>query len=377
MAISFLRKASKTILVSCNVAIALLLLAGCYGSWLNPDYFWFTSLFTIATFYFFLILLGFLIFWLFVKYRLSLISIIAIVLCWGPLRHVFRLRINEDFVVARKDSALRVMSWNVEHFDILEHKTHPEKKQQMVASINSMQPDVACFQEMVASDFSSKAINYLPDFIEWLNMPYYHYSYNPKLDFDASHRFGIIILSKYPIIHKETISFPPGDYNSIFQYADIVKHGDTFRVFNIHLQSLKFTAVNRQYIEDPSLKDEADLQKSKNVLDKFKTGFFKRKKQSDHIRAEIEKSPYPVIVCGDFNDVPNSYAYRTIGKGLTNAFTEKGAGIGNTFDGISPTLRIDNIFADNHFSITQFTRTRKKLSDHFPITADLLPVSNP
>jgi endonuclease/exonuclease/phosphatase family metal-dependent hydrolase len=93
--------------------------------------------------------------------------------------------------------------------------------------------------------------------------------------------------------------------------------------------------------------------------------------QARHIKEEIDKSPYKVIVCGDFNDVPNSYAYHTIGKDLLNAFTEKGSGLGRTFSGISPTLRIDNIFTDKKIATAQFTRVSKKLSDHFPIIADL------
>jgi endonuclease/exonuclease/phosphatase family metal-dependent hydrolase len=69
--------------------------------------------------------------------------------------------------------------------------------------------------------------------------------------------------------------------------------------------------------------------------------------------------------------VPNSYAYRTIGYGMKDAFTEKGTGFGRTFSGISPTLRIDNIFVDKRFNVGQFTRIAKKLSDHFPIIADV------
>ncbi len=93
--------------------------------------------------------------------------------------------------------------------------------------------------------------------------------------------------------------------------------------------------------------------------------------QADRIREEIDKSPYPVIVTGDFNDVPNSYAYHTIGNGLNNAFAEKGMGLGRTFSGISPVLRIDNIFADEKLEVLQYQVIKKKLSDHFPIVADL------
>ncbi len=368
---NFLRKATKTTLVVCNAAIAFFMLVGCYGSFLNQKTFWFTGLFTLATLYFLLLLVGFLIFWLFVKPRLIFISLLTIAICWGPLRQAIRFRVRNDFSVTKNPAALRVMSWNVSHFDILEHKTHPEKKWEMVDLVSGIHPDVACFQEMVASDSAPKAINKLTDFLSKFEMDQYHYSYNPKLDFDSKHRFGIIIFSKYPIINKQTVGYSPYDYNSIFQYVDIVKEKDTFRVFNIHLQSLKFTQDNRKYIDDPSLEGEADIEKSRSVLAKFRIGFSKRVTQSNRIREEIEKSPYPVVVCGDFNDVPNSYAYRTIGKDLQNAFTEKGAGIGSTFDGISATLRIDNIFADEKFTVLQFGRIKKKLSDHFPIIADL------
>ena len=73
----------------------------------------------------------------------------------------------------------------------------------------------------------------------------------------------------------------------------------------------------------------------------------------------------------DFNDVPNSYAYATIGKGLQNAFTKKGSGIGRTYSHLSPTLRIDNIFADKRFTIQQYLRINKEISDHLPMVTDL------
>ncbi len=85
----------------------------------------------------------------------------------------------------------------------------------------------------------------------------------------------------------------------------------------------------------------------------------------------MNKSPYPVIICGDFNDVPNSYAYSKIGKNMHNAFVKKGAGIGRTFSRITPTLRIDNIFTDKKFTIEQYTRIKEKLIDHYPIIADI------
>ncbi len=86
---------------------------------------------------------------------------------------------------------------------------------------------------------------------------------------------------------------------------------------------------------------------------------------------EIRQSPYPVMVCGDFNDTPNSYAYFKIRDGLQDAFHSKGFGIGATYAGISPTLRIDYIFLDRRFRVNYFDRIRKELSDDYPILANV------
>ncbi len=299
------------------------------------------------------------------------IGLIALAVCWQPLKHVFQLKLSPNFTLQKHPANIRVMSWNVEHFDILENKTHPERKQMMIDIINQHQPDIACFQEMVASDSIPGAINSLPDFMSKLKMKDYLYSYNKKLDFDNSHRFGIITFSKYPIINKHTLSYAPNDYNSIFQYVDIVKAPDTFRVFNLHLQSLRFSEDNKNYLNNPTKSEEKKIKESVSVLRKLKAGFLRRQIQSERIQKAIAESPYPVMVMGDFNDVPNSYAYNTIGEGLKNSFAEKGTGIGRTYYGISPTLRIDNIFVDQQFTVEQYVRVKKKLSDHFPIIADL------
>lgn len=371
MLIRFLRKTAKSILVAVNSLLALCMLAGSFGGWLNPIHYWFTGYFTLGLFYIALALIIFFFFWLMTRPWISLISLLTLIICWNPLTEVLPARLSSHFNINKENGNMRVMSWNVEHFDILEHKSHPERKQEMLSLINSYRPDIACFQEMVASDSFPDAINYLPAFVKALGMDELHYSFNPKLDFDKKHHFGLIIFSRHPIINRQTISYRPNDYNSIFQYADIVAGKDTFRVFNIHLQSLRFSGENKRYIAAPEMNDEADIKQSKNLLDKFRTGFLKRYRQSDRIREEIRQSPYPVIICGDFNDVPNSYAYNHIGYGLQNAFAEKGIGTGRTYSGISPTLRIDNIFCDNRFTVEQYIRVRKKLSDHFPILADL------
>jgi len=359
----------KTFLVF-NFSLAVCFLLGAYVQFFDPKRWWFLGLFTFVLAYLVIALLIFFFFWLFKKQIWFLISLLAIIAGWGAIMNIFPLRFSSSFTIKKDTANIRVMSWNVEQFNILHHKEHPEVKREMIDLINQYDPDIACFQEVVASD-KVTGINYLPAIFKALHFTNYFYSYSIKDDFDRDHHFGRLIFSKLPIINKQTVVNNPNDYNATFQYIDVLKGNDTIRVFNIHLQSLKFSKANLNYLDNGSIDSDSTLRESKSIISKIKTGFIKRSVQARFIRDEIDNSPYPVILCGDFNDVPNSYAYEKIGGYLQNAFVKKGFGIARTFSTISPTLRIDNIFADDHFIIHQFTRVKKLLSDHFPIVADM------
>jgi endonuclease/exonuclease/phosphatase family metal-dependent hydrolase len=365
-----MRRFTKSIFIIANCIIAIFFLAGSYVKYFNPAHWWFLGLFTFILPYFLLALLIFLIFWIFKKSLWASVSLITIIAGWNAIKNIFPLKFPSSFSIEKKTGALRVMSWNVEQFNILHHKDHPEVKGEMLDLINYYDPDIACFQEVVAGD-KKKGINYFPDIFKALHFNDFLFSYSIRDDFDANHHFGRVIFSKLPIINKQTVVNYPNDYNATFQYIDILKGKDTIRVFNIHLQSLKFTKDNLSYLDNAGLESDSNITESKSIISKIKRGFIKRSVQANFIKDEIDHSPYPVILCGDFNDVPNSYAYETIGTGLQNAFVEKGSGISRTFTSISPTLRIDNIFADTSFTITQFIRIKKLLSDHFPIIADM------
>ena len=364
------RRFTKTFFIFSNLLVGIFFLLGCYVHYLNPVRWWFIGLLTLSLPYLILILAFFFIFWLVLRKIWMLISVIILVIGWDSVKNIIPIHFTGPFRMEQLPGSFRLMTWNVEHFDILHHKTHPETKQKMLDLINEYHPDIACFQEMVAGE-DKKAINNTSNFKEVLGFADYYYSYEFKYNFDNYHHFGIIIFSKFPIINRKTIESLPSDYNSTFQFVDLKIKKDTIRVFNIHLQSLRFTQSNLNYLDNPGIGSDSDLLQSKNVIRKLKAGFLKRSIQADRVKAELNHCTYPMVVCGDFNDVPQSYAYATIGKGLQNAFACKGTGIGRTFSAISPTLRIDNIFADRHFQIEQVIKIGQKLSDHFPVIADL------
>lgn len=364
-------------LLIANIIIGIFFLAGANVKYFNPEHWWFLSLFTLLLPYLLLFLILFILLWLLIKPLWSIISLLIIIASLGAIKNVFPIHFSPDFSLNKKSGDIRIMSWNVELFNILHYKDQPQNKQKMIDLINKYDPDIACFQEMVAGE-NIHAINYFPDIEKKLKFKDYLYSYRVRDDFDRYHHFGIIVFSKFPILRKQTLVNNPNSYNSTFQFIDILVGEDTFRIFNVHLQSLKFSKTNLSYLDSGRVPQVGNISESKNIISKIKLGILKRASQALFIKDELNNSPYPVVVCGDFNDVPDSYAYETIGKGLQNAFAERGSGISRTFSSISPTLRIDNIFTDKKFKIIQYIRIKKLLSDHFPIIADIrFEPSNP
>ena len=90
--------------------------------------------------------------------------------------------------------------------------------------------------------------------------------------------------------------------------------------------------------------------------------------QIAEVRKFINNSPYPIIVGGDFNSVPNSYEYYNVGKGLNDAFMDAGSGSATSFHDYKFPIRIDYLFSSPSIKATKYEVNRNvKVSDHFPV----------
>ena len=124
-------------------------------------------------------------------------------------------------------------------------------------------------------------------------------------------------------------------------------------------------------MENPEISKEAIKKGVFGIVKRLKNSFQKRAMQVEVIKQHMEKAPYKIIVCGDFNDTPNSFTYYKISKGLQDSFLEKGNGIGSTFLGKMPFLRIDYILHSPSIKMHSFITHKEKLSDHKAIESKL------
>jgi endonuclease/exonuclease/phosphatase family metal-dependent hydrolase len=172
----------------------------------------------------------------------------------------------------------------------------------------------------------------------------------------------------YPVVNKGKIEFE-NSFN-MAQFTDFIWQNDTIRVYNIHLQSIHFDAENYEDVDDLVISeiDKEKLHRYNGIVKKMTYAFERRAAQSEKVREHIENSPYPVIICGDFNDTQQSYAYHKIAKGFNDCFQDSGKGFGITFQRKKLRMRIDHILCDKNLKSYGFQTKKIEFSDHFPVS---------
>jgi endonuclease/exonuclease/phosphatase family metal-dependent hydrolase len=234
--------------------------------------------------------------------------------------------------------------------------------------IKKQDADVICLQEFWDREYHRDKYSILQIFKE-MGYPY-SFFVRSFLD-NKNQKMGVAIISKYPMSDTAKFSYGENDFAEHLIYADIQFNNQKLRVFTTHLQSVRFENAQYKALRKIKQQDETGLKGSRTIVHKLKSAYYFRSLEAELVQQKIKESPYPAIVCGDFNDVPNSYTYFTIKGDLQDAFLHKGTGLGRTFQYLSPTLRIDYILADKKFKVEQYNRLKVPYSDHYPIVADL------
>ncbi len=332
----------------------------------DPEKLWLISFFGLS--YPFILLANILItlFWLFRKRWNALLPIACIALGWGIFNKNFGLHKSNGVLLIKDANAIRIMTYNVHNFKRYGANNDISTKHEILSIIKEQKPDIIGLQEFYTrpngqydmKDSLTKIIGHQ------------HYFFVPII-FNERESIGIAIFSKYQIIGKGFITIADkGSENSCI-FIDVKKGKKIFRIYNVHLQSIGFEGPDYKYIKDISNQLTTNISPAKRMGVKLKSAFIKRSRQVKLIKEHAKNCPYPYIISGDFNDTPTSFAVNEMGKGLKNAFEQKGIGLGKTYNGSFPNYQIDYILTSPEFNILNYQIIEKKLSDHYPIRSDL------
>jgi endonuclease/exonuclease/phosphatase family metal-dependent hydrolase len=342
-----------------NILFASALLLAYLAIKINPEDFAFPAFFGLAYPYILLINFIIVIIWgLSLRYE-ALISVFVIALGFNHISNYIRFVKPSD----NNQGTFNVMSYNLRLFNYFEKPKRKDYEKKILEYLKTIHPDILCFQELFIIGNPNEKDQEIRNFLGGK-----YYSHTKLLGRRNNQFYGIATYSRYPIIKKGEILHPGSASLSI--YSDIVIENDTFRIFNNHLQSFRLRSMERSLIEELTLSEDNEaLGEIRSLSLSLKHGFVRRALQAQVVKNYINISPYPVIVLGDFNDTPVSYAYRKIRKGLNDAFVNSGYGAGFTYRGNYPPNRIDYILYDNKLKSTKFDILKVKFSDHYPIVA--------
>lgn len=271
-----------------------------------------------------------------VRWRVVLATLMVIVSLCGVFsvslfyKLEFRRVYTEPNLRPRYDSrALKVLSYNVRSFIDDRGERCIDS---VVSMIKTLNPDIVCLQEIGFNDIADSLLAPLHPLPRSLS----------RADLSPA------IYSRYPIIRAGRI-----DSLKVFVWADVVvKRGnqeDTLRVFNNHLHTTAIRRDDSEYIESHAYLGDDSLSKVRSMVRRLAYNNALRATQADTLAQMVASSPYPAIVCGDFNDTPISYTYRTVARPMRDAFRWAGRGYSHTYRGFFDMLRIDYILAGEEF----------------------------
>lgn len=271
---------------------------------------------------------------------------------WNHLTNFFGLSLSTGVT---SEQAIKIVTFNTSGLGFLADKDTNQHKLNVRNFINELNVnqklDIFCVQEVT----SSKAQQAVGKF---------NFKYEHKIPYR-----GTAILSRFPIVKSGEVSF--GTRANSCVWADIKIREKIVRVYNVHLKSNRLSTEAEKLLKKGDIQEKETWSNIKGIFGKFRYTSKIRVEQARKVRDHIVQSPYPVILCGDFNETPQSYVYAMLSEGLCDSFGEKGFGLGSTYSGSIPALRIDFILTDPRLRVLDCEILKEEYSDHYPVVTKI------
>lgn len=361
-------KFTRHILLIANIFVAILLILGAAAWYIAPSKFILPSYIGLGFPVVIIINIIFLTIWLISrKWKYAIALSILFVILYAPISAYFPINITGQSV---PDNSIKILTYNVSNFN---WKTGKEARNNpLIEYIANSGADIVCMQEFFIAKNKNKQSIISESELNKIMKDYPYRSITPlSANKGAKNNFGLAIYSKYPIKKSKEIPLKSAYNGAAYYELDI--NGKKISLFNNHLESNKITpedkALYKKFIKTDEKGEMAD-KVAQNIHRRLSKAYKIREQQvkiiSDYIQKQDSVSD-GIIVCGDFNDVPNSYTYHKMRGNLTDSFAKTGNGAGVTFNEKMFHFRIDFIFHSSNIESYNCTVGDVTYSDHYPV----------
>ena len=288
----------------------------------------------------------FLIYWLVLrKFHWMIMPLITILCCIPYTGTLYKFGSLDES--ADSNPGIKLATYNVARFSL---ETSGFMAQDILSEMKKQKVDIVCFQEY--SDFAGDKKN--------------SDSYKEYFPYHAQGQSDMMIYSRYPITNSKNIKFEMT--NNSAMWAEINVNDNIYRVYNVHLETTGLNSTLRRATKMANNGLEVQNNALINAIyGNYTLGMIARSGQANMLAMDMRESNHPIIVCGDFNDVPYSYVYNTMLGDKIDGFKECGSGFMHTFRGGKKMVRIDYIFHDKELEGLSYYKKDLSYSDHYPV----------
>lgn len=334
-----------------NLFFVLLSLLALLAPHINPNYFWLLAILGLFTPLLLFIHLFFVLFWSLRKKAYAVFSLGILAMSWPIISGLYGFA----FAKNADGEQLKVVTQNVRRL-----KSYPRQNEDVTPEafrrhIQALKPDVLCLQEFV--HHPGRSGPYLNALRE---VGLTHIVHHPD-------RSSLLIAARYPLTSIRNHYYE--NQVSGYQIAELDLGDRTINLINVHLRSNQITGLTNQIADEGDLKEKETWSNIRKALSKYKTATTTRTRQAENIAQTLESFQDPNIICGDFNDISQSYTYQKLKGQRKDAFLQAGRSVGSTYAGKIPGLRIDFILYDPALRVKACQRGPAAFSDHYPIIA--------
>lgn len=347
-----------------SIVIFLLTIISAYGGRVNPEYLTIPSILCLALPYFAVATIILIVFWaLSRKIFFTTLGVLTIIACTGPLSHAMPLSSGKKAEPGQQ--TFKIISWNVLHTDDISKPDYPGNRavEYMVRS----GADVICLAEL--KNFGPGEIKKAsPELIDSLARTYPYRAGLSSTD--------IKILSKYPVAREGHSYISDAGHHRFDFFKVNFPGGKILNVGMVHLYSYDLTEEERRVIKDLKTVDgakESVRELKGSILHKLRNAFRQRADNARVLRGAIDeiRPSAPLIVCGDFNDVPASWTYNLIkGDDMRDAYAETNLGFTWTYNKNLFLFHIDQMLYRGNITPLKVRVGRIKTSDHYPLIGE-------